>query len=129
MAGEKKKKSSIQKAMKNLGKVEEAYAKIIINCSNKVRLKLYRKIASLMRNRFSLMDALDMLHDSASKGGKNPGEPLAIALAAWGKSLNNGKTFSDALQLYFRQFLTIVYIQFSQCSIFSPICKTILHVP
>ena len=98
MAGEKKKKSSIQKAMKNLGKVEEAYAKIIINCSNKVRLKLYRKIASLMRNRFSLMDALDMLHDSASKGGKNPGEPLAIAIASWGRSLNNGKTFSDALK-------------------------------
>ena len=98
MAADKKKKSSIQKAMRNLGKVEEFYAKAIMFCSNKTRLKLYRKIASLMRNRFSLMDALDMLHDSASKGGKNPGEPLAIALAAWGRSLNNGKTFSDALK-------------------------------
>ena len=96
--GEKKKKSSIQKAMKNLGKAEEFYAKAIMAFSNKTRLKLYRKIASLMRNRFSLMDALDMLHDSASKGGKNPGEPLAIALASWGRALNNGKTFSDALK-------------------------------
>ena len=35
-------------------------------------------------------DALDMLHDSASNGGKNPGEPLAIAIAAWGRALSLG---------------------------------------
>ena len=89
---------SLQAAMKKLNKAEEVYARVIIQFSNKTRLKLYRKIASLMRNRFSLMDALDMLHDSASNGGKNPGEPLAIAIAAWGRSLNNGKTFSEALK-------------------------------
>ena len=94
----KNKNTSIQKAMRNLGKAEEVYAKAIIFFSNKTRLKVFKKIASLMRNRFSLMDALDMLHDAASKGGKNPGEPLAIALAAWGRSLNNGRTFSDALK-------------------------------
>ena len=96
----KKKKSSktLNNAMRNLNKAEEYYARLIITLSNKTRLKLYRKIASLMRNRFSLMDALDMLHDGASNGGKNPGEPLAIAIAAWGRSLNNGKTFSEALK-------------------------------
>ena len=94
----KKQNRSIQKAMRNLGKAEEYYAKAIIFFSNKTRLKLYKKIASLMRNRFSLMDAMDMLHDSASKGGKNPGEPLAIAIASWGRALNNGKTFSEALR-------------------------------
>ncbi len=94
----KKKKSTMAKAMHNFNLVEEYYAKMVIQFSNKVRLKLYRKIASLMKNRFSLMDALDMLHDSASNGGKNPGEPLAIAIAAWGRALNNGKTFSDALK-------------------------------
>jgi len=94
----KKKSKSMQKAMSKLNAIEEGYAKLIIVFSNKVRLKLYRKIASLMKNRFSLMDALDMLYDGASNGGKNPGEPLAIAIAAWGKSLNNGKTFSDALK-------------------------------
>ena len=100
MSGDAKKKkvSSVQKAMRNLGKAEEFYAKVIMAFSGKVRLKLYRKIASLMHNRFSLMDALDMLHDGASKGGKNPGEPLAIALASWARALNNGKTFSDALK-------------------------------
>ena len=94
----KKKSKSMQKAMMKFNAIEEAYAKMIIVFSNKVRLKLYRKIASLMKNRFSLMDALDMLYDGASNGGKNPGEPLAIAIAAWGKALNNGKTFSDALK-------------------------------
>lgn len=94
----RKKSKSMQKAMMKLNIIEEYYAKMIIQFSNKVRLKLYRKIASLMKNRFSLMDALDMLHDGASNGGKNPGEPLAIAIAAWGKALNNGKTFSDALK-------------------------------
>ena len=94
----RRKSNSLQKAMKQFNIVEEYYAKMILQFSNKVRLKLYRKIASLMRNRFSLMDALDMLHDGASNGGKNPNEPLAIAIAAWGKSLNNGMTFSDALK-------------------------------
>lgn len=94
----KRKSKSLAKAMHNFNKVEEYYARMVMQFSNKVRLKLYRKIASLMKNRFSLMDALDMLHDGASNGGKNPGEPLAIAIAAWGKALNNGKTFSDALK-------------------------------
>ena len=101
MADEKEKRStsnSIHKAMRQLNTVEEYYPKMICNFSNDARLKLYRKIASLMKNRFSLMSALDMLHDSASDGGKNPGEPMAIAIACWARALNNGLTFSDALK-------------------------------
>ncbi len=98
LLSKKKNSKSLQKAMRNLNKAEEVYARLMIMFANKTRLKLYRKIASLMKNRFSLMDALDMLHDGASNGGKNPGEPLAIAIAAWGRSLNNGNTFSDALK-------------------------------
>ena len=101
MADDSKKKKtakSLQQAMRRFNTAEEYYAKLMIAFAGKTRLKLYRKIASLMRNRFSLMDALDMLHDSASNGGKNPGEPLAIAIACWGRALNNGKTFSEALK-------------------------------
>ena len=94
----KKTSKSLNSAMKKLGKAEEYYAKLMMTFASKERLKLYRKIASLMKNRFSLMDALDMLHDGASNGGKNPGEPMAIAIAAWGRALNNGKTFSEALK-------------------------------
>lgn len=95
---EKKKKSSLDKAMKSLGTIEVSYAKMICRLSNTTRLKIYRKLASLLRNRFSLMNALDLIHDGASNGGKNPKEPMAIAIASWGKALQNGKPFSEALR-------------------------------
>ncbi len=93
-----KRATSLDKAMRSLGTVEVYYAKMICNLSNTTRLKIYRKIASLMRNRFSLMNALDLLHDGASNSGKNPNEPMAIAIASWARSLRNGLTFSDALK-------------------------------
>lgn len=86
------------KAIKSLGSIEVYYAKIVCNFSNSTRLKIYRKLASLLRNRFSLMDALDMLHDGITNGGKKSGEPMAIALASWGHALQNGLPFSDALK-------------------------------
>lgn len=95
---DKKKSTSFNKAMRSLNSIEVYYAKMICNFSNEARLKIYRKLAALMRNRFSLMDALDMLHDGITNGGKNPGEPMAIALASWGKALQNGLPFSDALK-------------------------------
>ena len=95
---EKKKSTSFNKAMRSLNSIEVYYAKMICNFSNEARLKIYRKLAALMRNRFSLMDALDMLHDGITNGGKNPSEPMAIALASWGRALQNGLPFSDALK-------------------------------
>ena len=94
----KAKKSQFNKAMRSLNAIEVYYAKMICNFSNEYRLKIFRKLASLMKNRFSLMDALDMLHDGVTNGGKNPSEPMAIALASWGKALQNGIPFSDALK-------------------------------
>ena len=94
----KEKKSQFNKAMKSLNSIEVYYAKMICYFSNETRLKIFRKLASLMRNRFSLMDALDMLHDGITNGGKNPSEPMAIALASWGRALQNGVPFSDALK-------------------------------
>ena len=93
-----KKKTGFAKAMRSLNSIEVYYAKMICNFSNETRLKIYRKLAALMRNRFSLMDALDMLHDGITNGGKNPSEPMAIALASWGRALQNGLPFSDALK-------------------------------
>lgn len=84
---DKKRSETLTRAMKSVGAVEIQYAKLVTKMSNKTRLKMYRKIASLMSNRFSLMDALDLLYDGASNGGKSPGEPIAIAIAAWSKSL------------------------------------------
>ena len=94
----KDKNVTLQKAMHSLNTVEVYYAKMVCRMSNAARLKIYRKIASLMANRFSLMNALDRLHDSVSNGGKNPGEPMAIAIASWARALQNGQPFSDALK-------------------------------
>ena len=93
-----KKKTGFNKAMRSLNSIEVYYAKMICNFSNETRLKIYRKLASLLRNRFSLMNALDLIHNGASNGGKNPNEPMAIAIANWGKALQNGLPFSDALK-------------------------------
>ena len=94
----KRRSASMARAMKQLNAIEVYYAKMVCRMSNAARLKIYRKIASLMANRFSLMNALDRLHDSVSNGGKNPGEPMAIAIASWARALQNGQPFSDALK-------------------------------
>lgn len=90
--------SSFQKAMKTLNSLEVSFAKFRVNSNTKSRLKVYKKLASLLGNRFSLMSALDIMYDSITDCGKNPGEPMAIAIASWGKSLQNGNAFSDALK-------------------------------
>ena len=93
-----KKQSAFNKAMKNSNRWLLNYAKIMCNISNKKRLKIYRKLAALLRNRFSLMNALDMLHATVTNDGKNPSEPMAIAIASWANALQNGQPFSEALR-------------------------------
>ena len=98
MAEEKKKQTtSLNKAIKSLNSIEVAFAKFRVGMASKDRLKVYKKVASLLHNRFSLMNALDIVYDSITNEGKNPGEPMAIAIASWGKALQNGNSFSDAL--------------------------------
>ncbi|MFV0627058.1 MAG: type II secretion system F family protein [Alphaproteobacteria bacterium] len=94
----KRRSTSLNKAMNSLSNVEVYYARMICQFSGAVRLKVFKKIAALMSNRFSLMNALDMLHDGFSNGGKNPNEPMAIAVAAWARALQNGLPFSEALR-------------------------------
>lgn len=98
MAREQKKMNpSLQRAMRKLNVMEEYYAKITCNLSSGTRLKIYKKLASLLSNRFSLMDALDRVRDSITNGGKNPNEPMAVAVTCWARALQNGESFSNAL--------------------------------
>ena len=90
--------AAFNKAMKSLGSLEVSFAKFRIGMAGKARLKVYKKLASLLRNRFSLMNALDIMYDSVTDSGKHPNEPMAIAIASWGKALQNGNAFSDALK-------------------------------
>ncbi|MDD4556137.1 MAG: type II secretion system F family protein [Alphaproteobacteria bacterium] len=94
----KRRSTSLNKAVNSLNQVEMYYARMICLFSGAVRLKVFKKIAALMSNRFSLMNSLDMLHDGFSNGGKSPNEPMAIAVAAWARALQNGLPFSEALK-------------------------------
>ena len=76
--------SNLSQALKKVNAIEIYYAKIICMTSGSTRLKIYRKIASL--------------HATITNDGKNPSEPLAIAIAQWGYGLQNGMSFSDALK-------------------------------
>ncbi len=93
-----KKKSAFSRAMMNTNEWLMGYAKFMCNFSNKGRLKIYRKLAALLRNRFSLMNALDMIYNGLSDEGQSPNEPMAIAVSAWGRALQEGHPFSDALK-------------------------------
>lgn len=94
MARDDKRSASLQKAMSRLNAVEVQYARLVVNMSNGARLKLYRKIASLMRNRFSLMDALDRLHDGICQRRKKRRRAKFLpAIVEWSKKLQNGIPF------------------------------------
>jgi type II secretory pathway component PulF len=91
-------KNKTKKSLRKVSAIEIKYAQMICLNSDKTRLKIYRKLASLMANRFSLMDALELLYNGVSNNGKNPFEPMAIAITSWMKVLQNGLTFADALK-------------------------------
>ncbi|MCK5296753.1 MAG: hypothetical protein KAJ75_07660, partial [Alphaproteobacteria bacterium] len=80
------KQINLQKAAKSLSVVEEYYARILCGMNGGSRLKIYKKLASLLRNRFSLMDALDRIYGIVTNNGKNTKEPMAIAITCWSRS-------------------------------------------
>ncbi len=82
----------------SLADINRYYAMIICRMSNGTRLKIYRKLISLLRNRFSLMDALDRIRGIITNDGKNPDEPMALAILYWSRELQNGNPFSVALE-------------------------------
>lgn len=74
------------------------YARTMVRMHAEDRLEMYRKLASLLKNRFSLMDALERLYEIASKDGKSPSDSMALAVASWMTQIRNGQTFSEALR-------------------------------
>lgn len=95
-------KSSQKKAVvRPITAFEISYAKFMFKnlpSSSNDRIALYNKLRSLLRNRFSLMDALERIYQIASKDGKSPYDSTAIALSCWMKAIRNGDPFSVALR-------------------------------
>jgi len=80
------------------GNLKIKYYQLRCRMDAKGRIRIYRKLMSLLRNRFSLMDALDRMYDILSDGGKDKGKPLAVAVMAWSRALSNGETFSNSVK-------------------------------
>nr|MBQ0091395.1 type II secretion system F family protein [Candidatus Enterousia merdequi] len=59
-------------------------------------MSITRKLASLLRNNFTLMDALHRVEMIESKNGRKPDEPFAIAMREIQKNLERGMTFAEA---------------------------------
>ncbi|MDR1027167.1 MAG: type II secretion system F family protein [Rickettsiales bacterium] len=72
------------------------YARAMFRFDYDKRMNLYRKIASLLRNDFTLMDALERCWQIESKDGRNKNEPFAIVLRDWQDGLERGHTFYEA---------------------------------
>lgn len=77
-------------------RLEKLYAKWTFRLSTDRRMATARKLASLLRNDFTLMDALGRIEMIESYGGKKPHEPFAIVMREWQKNLERGMTFSEA---------------------------------
>ncbi len=77
-------------------RLEKLYAKLVFRLNTEKRMATARKLASLLRNDFTLMDALGRLEMIESKNGKRPNEPFAIVMREWQKNLERGMSFSDA---------------------------------
>ena len=76
--------------------IERRWAKFQLNA--RARLRLYRKIATLLANGLPLLKVLDELHRRESADGQKPREPLAIVLAEWRRTVQNGRMLSEAMQ-------------------------------
>jgi len=77
-------------------RLELLYAKMVFRLNTSKRMATCRKLASLLRNDFTLMNALGRIEMIESHGGKKPGEPFAIVMREWQKNLERGMSFSEA---------------------------------
>lgn len=78
-----------------MDRLNKWYARFMFRFNTEKRIAMLRKLASLLRNDFTLMNALGRLEMIESNGGKNPNEPFAIVMREWQKNLERGMSFSD----------------------------------
>ncbi len=56
----------------NMNRLEQWYARLVFRLNTQKRMATIRKLASILRNDFTLMDALNRLEMIESDGGKKP---------------------------------------------------------
>lgn len=77
-------------------KLDLWWAKFSFKFDTQKRMAISNKIASLLKNNFTLMDALHRVEMMESKDGKKPDEAFAIAMREIQKNMERGMTFSEA---------------------------------
>ena len=77
-------------------KLDFLYSKFVFRTNTEKRMATYRKLSSLLRNNFTLMEALGRIEKIESKGGTKPNEPFAIIMRTWQKNLEKGQSFPEA---------------------------------
>ncbi|NRF68452.1 type II secretion system F family protein [Aquincola sp. S2] len=75
--------------------IERRFARL--QFGGQVRVRLYRKIATMLANGMSLLRILEELHRRASDDGRKPGDSMAIVLDDWRRSVQNGRMLSEAM--------------------------------
>lgn len=78
-----------------MNRLNQWYARLVFRFNTEKRIALLRKLASLLRNDFTLMNALGRLEMIESNNGRNPNEPFAIVMRAWQQNLERGMSFSE----------------------------------
>ncbi len=92
----------------SMEKLELLYAKLVFRLNTEKRMSICRKLASLLRNDFTLIDALERLEMIESKNGTKPDEPFAIVMRQWQKNLERGMSFSEATRGWVPQNETLL---------------------
>jgi type II secretory pathway component PulF len=75
--------------MMDLETLKIAALKIQFNASQ--RMRVYRKLAGLIRNNVSRTEALDRLWEHASDDGRKPDDAIAVILNEWRRAERNGE--------------------------------------
>ncbi len=91
-----RKKSTPPGEGNKMDKLELLYAKLSFRLNTDKRMAVCRKLASLLRNNFTLMDALGRIERAESKNGAKPNEPFAIVMRQWQKNLERGMPLHEA---------------------------------
>jgi type II secretory pathway component PulF len=76
--------------------VHRAWARVAMTAS--VRLRVYRKLATMLGNGLPLLRILEDLYLRASAQGRKPTEPLAIVLAECRRAVQNGQPLAVGLR-------------------------------
>ncbi len=74
------------------------YARASLRLGSGERLRTYRLLASMLRNRMRLVEAIGLVWEVASEDGADLRDPVAVAMDEWRRVLSNGRPFPEVVR-------------------------------